>query len=62
MKTKEKLREKANFRELYAIIHGKDYWYTENGKEYVKFTYSEDDPYQDANGATFCVTDGRWVK
>ena len=60
-RVKAKVLESAGYRELYAVINGEDHWYTENGKEYIKFTYSEDDPYQDANGAIYCVTEGRWV-
>ena len=53
-------------RERYAIKQYLD----GNGKRTTKhdgehelwiFKYSADDPYQDANGATYDVTEGRWV-
>ena len=53
--------KKAGCREVYAMHHGKPHNSVINGKNYIVFTYSEDEPYQDANGAKFCVTDCEWV-
>ena len=53
----------AGFRERYAMEMGEPETIYENGKEYIRFTYSDEgDVYKDANGATYCVTEGRWVK
>ena len=51
----------ADCRERYAIEHGtRTLKYNGDRKLWV-FKYSADDPYQDANGATYDVTNGKWV-
>lgn len=57
----------AGYREKYAISQYLD----ANGNVIIEddarghklwiFTYSDDNPYQDANGATYDATEGRWV-
>ena len=51
----------AGWREEYAMIHGKETIIKINGHRCIKFTYSESDPYQDANGATFDTVRGVWI-
>ena len=52
----------AGVRERYAMEHGRLYSRKdERGHQMWRFTYSQWDKYQDANGATFDVTEGRWV-
>lgn len=53
--------ENAGFRERFAMEHGSRRTYWEGGRKFIKFTYSKSVPYQDANGATYCVTTGNWV-
>lgn len=57
----------GGYRERYAI----EQYLNGNGKRTLKhdgnhklwvFTYSADNPYQDANGVIYDVTEGRWVK
>ena len=51
----------AGYRERYAIKHGKrELKYDGDHKLWV-FIYSTDDPYQDANGASYDVTTGNWI-
>ena len=52
---------RAGYRERYAITHGTKETKTVNGHKLLIFTYSENDPYQDANGSTYDVTEGRWI-
>lgn len=52
---------KAGYRELYAMKNGKETKRTENGETLYIFTYSEKDPYQDANGATWNATRKTWI-
>lgn len=51
----------AGYRERYAMQYGAKEIKKENGKKYLVYTYSQNDPYQDANGATYDATEGRWV-
>ena len=51
----------GGYRERYAMENGtRTLKYDGNHKLWV-FKYSADDPYQDANGATYNVTEGRWI-
>lgn len=52
--------KEAGYREKYAMENGKETCYYNGNHRMIKFEYSNDDPYQDANGATFDVTEGRW--
>lgn len=53
----------AGYREKYAMEHGKKTTKRDRrGHTLWVFTYSADDPYQDANGATYDATEGRWVE
>ena len=54
-------RHSAGYRERYAMEHGQRVVFFQNGKEFWKFSYSPDAEFQDANGATFCVANGKWV-
>ena len=52
----------AGVRERYAMENGRLYSHKdERGHIMWRFTYSSYDKYQDANGATFDVTEGVWV-
>jgi len=51
----------AGYRERYAMEHGNRKTKHERGHTLWVFRYSADDEYQDANGATFDVTEGRWI-
>lgn len=51
----------AGYRERYAMQYGSKEIKKENGKKYLVYSYSENDPYQDANGAMYDVTEGRWI-
>lgn len=51
----------AGYRERYAMQYGSKEIKKENGKKYLVYSYSENDPYQDANGAMYDATEGRWV-
>lgn len=54
-------RAAAGWRENYAMDKGgSEIVYINNHKCY-KFTYSEKDTYQDANGATFDTVRGVWI-
>jgi len=53
--------ERAGYRERYAMEHGKKETKTENGHKLLIFNYSPEYEYQDANGATYDVTEGRWI-
>lgn len=53
--------KQAGARELYAMHHGKSSVITIEGRRCLRFTYSEDDVYQDANGATFDMDNWKWV-
>ena len=51
----------AGARERYAMHHGKVEEVTVGGHYCLRFTYSPDDEYQDANGATFCAERDAWI-
>ena len=53
--------ESAGFREKFAMEHGSRRIYYSGGKKFIKFLYSKETEYQDANGATFCISTGKWV-
>lgn len=50
-------KRKAGYRERYAVQNGE---LNINGNLWI-FVYSTDDPYQDANGATYDCTEGKWI-
>lgn len=54
---------KAGARERYAMGHNQKSLaiYEENGHTLYKWTYPTDDPFQDANGATYDQTRGAWI-
>ena len=54
-------RSVAGWRENYAMDHGASEIIYMCGHKCYKFTYSENDPYQDANGATFDTVRGVWI-
>ena len=52
----------AGYRERYAMENGRLYSHKDSrGHIMWEFTYSADVEYQDANGATYDITEGRWV-
>ena len=54
--------ERGGYRERTAMEKGQLYsWKDRRGHIMWRFTYSSKDEYQDANGATFDVTEGVWV-
>lgn len=53
--------QRAGWRERYAMTHGTRQTKIIGGYKCWVFTYSADDPYQDANGATYNITLGRWT-
>lgn len=54
--------ETAGYREKYAMKHGKKTTKRDHrGHTLWVFTYSTDDSYQDANGATYDASEGKWV-
>ncbi len=53
--------DRAGYRERYAMTHGRKETKTMRGHKLWIFRYSPDDEYQDANGATYDVTEGRWI-
>lgn len=63
-KTEDSLKayETAGYRERYAMDNGhKNKYIDGRGHEMWRFTYSKHKDYQDANGATWDNTEGRWV-
>ena len=60
-KEMEAAKKTAGYRERYAMNHGKIHAKSENGERSYTWTYSTLDPYQDANGATYNASRGRWV-
>ena len=58
---KQEATKKAGYREKYAMQNGNEKKRTENGETVYIFTYSETDPYQDANGATYNATRKAWT-
>lgn len=54
--------EQGGYRERYAMERGnKATKFDNRGHKLWVFTYSKWADYQDANGATYDVTEGRWV-
>lgn len=54
-------RRAAGFRENFAMDRGGSEIVQINGHDCIKFTYSPDHEYQDANGATFDTVLCRWI-
>ena len=52
--------DSANFRERYAVRHGKRETIYISGHKCYIFTYSDDDEYQDANGALYDTVTRSW--
>ena len=52
---------RAGFRERYAMTHGRREVRRNGNHIWWVFSYSPDDEFQDANGATYDVTEGRWI-
>ena len=57
----EKMKKSAGYRENYAIENGTGSIRREGEYTLITFTYSEDDEYQDANGATYCIERSAWI-
>jgi len=55
--------QQGGFRERYAIEHSvrPEVWQDHRGHQMWTFSYGTEDEYQDANGATYDVTEERWV-
>lgn len=51
----------GGFRERYAIDFGKKETVTIRGHRCYRFTYSEKDTYQDANGAVYDAVTKQWI-
>lgn len=51
----------GGYRERYAMERGNKSVKFENGRELWVYTYSKWADYQDANGATYDVTNGKWI-
>ena len=51
----------GGYRERYAMDHGTKEIKMVNGHRLWIFNYSLDDPYQDANGATYDCKKGAWI-
>ena len=60
-KLSKKMRDCAGWRERYAMDHGVKTVIYVNGNKCYKFTYSEKEEYQDANGATFDTARCIWI-
>ena len=58
--TKEMISS-AGYRERYAMENGKKSAEYINGHKCFVFTYSEDNEYQDANGATYDTVTKTWI-
>ena len=54
-------RQTAGWREKYAMKNGNKSIKYVNGRVLYVWTYDKHREYQDANGATFDATNGRWV-
>lgn len=59
----DKAKDLAGEREKYAMEHGtkKVNFDRQSGEMSWSWYYSEDDPYQDANGATYSINKHAWV-
>lgn len=60
-KDMKKAYELAGYREAYAMEHGNKSIVYVNGRKCFKFTYSENEEYQDANGALYDTMAARWI-
>ena len=59
---REKAKETAGYRERYAMENGSEKLLQDKRNHLLfKYTYSREDPYQDANGAMFDIMEMRWV-
>lgn len=54
-------RKTAGYRELYALTYGHGQIIFVNSEKCIRFTYSKDDPYQDANGAIYNTVCKTWI-
>lgn len=54
-------KRKAGYREKFAIKHGNPVIVVYGNKTCIKFDYSFDYDYQDANGATYEISSKRWI-
>ena len=54
-------RQTASWREKYAMKNGNKNIKRVNGRVLYVWTYDKYREYQDANGATFDATNGKWV-
>ena len=59
--TMRKAYNAAGFRERYAMENGNRATIYINGHKCIKFTYSANKEYQDANGATFDTVTEQWI-
>lgn len=59
--TMKKAYNAAGFRERYAMENGNRTTIYINGHKCIKFTYSANKKYQDANGAIFDTVTGQWI-
>ena len=57
----DKARDKAGFREMYALDNGNMTTEKIKGKTYLVFRYPESYSFQDANGAMYDIAENRWV-
>ena len=51
----------GGWRERYAMEHGNAKTVYINGDKCIKYTYSNNNPYQDANGATYNTNKKQWI-
>lgn len=58
---RKRMYARAGARERYAMENGHPTTVVDGERVLIRFTYSEYDPYQDANGATYDVGAGKWV-
>lgn len=58
---KEKAFQAAGWRERYAMKHGSPEIISIKNHRCIKWTYSLNEPYQDANGATFDTVRRVWI-
>ena len=58
---REKAYQAGGFRERYAVDNGTEKFLTYGGDPCLRYDYSKDDEYQDANGAMWDITRGKWI-
>lgn len=61
MSETSKAYEKGGWRERYAIDHGTPTEMEYGGHKVIRWNYDKNDPYQDANGAMWSITEQRWI-